>query len=130
MPEATLLVIQGPGQGSRIELSTDKLSIGRGVHNDSRILDTEMSRQHADFTFENDRWLIVDKNSSNGTFVNGKQVESSPLKQGDQIQLGRSILLFSSTLPSDSSEAAVQINIVPEDAKSDRSRIVGQVRSE
>jgi len=130
VPEATLLVIQGPGQGSRIELSTEKLSIGRGVHNDSRILDTEMSRQHADFLFEKNHWRIVDKNSSNGTFVNGKQVESSLLQQGDQIQLGRSILLFSSTIPSDSSDAIAQINLVPEDSRADNSRIVGQARSE
>lgn len=130
MSEATLLVIQGPGQGSRIQLRSDKLSIGRGVHNDSRILDTEMSRQHADFVRDGERWTIVDKNSSNGTFVNGKQVNSAPLFQGDQIQLGRSILLFSTTAPSDSSDAVSQISLVPEDSKSDRSRIVGQARSE
>lgn len=128
--EATLLVIQGPGQGSRIQLNTDSLSIGRGAHNDARILDTEMSRRHADFRFENEQWTILDKQSSNGTFVNGAKIESTTLKPGDQIQLGRSILLFSLNSSSDSQEAVAQINLVPQHASSDRSRIVGQARSE
>ncbi|WP_417848688.1 ATP-binding protein [Thalassoglobus sp.] len=130
MPEATLLVIQGPDQGSRIDLGVAPLSVGRGVHNDARILDTEMSRQHAVFSYEEDSWRIVDKNSSNGTFVNGKLVESSILQQGDQIQLGRTILLFSSEHKEDLEAASARINLVPDHAADDRSRIVGQARSE
>ncbi|QDT35121.1 ATP-binding protein [Thalassoglobus polymorphus] len=130
MPEATLLVIQGPDQGSRIDLGVAPLSVGRGVHNDARILDTEMSRQHAVFSYEEDSWRIVDKNSSNGTFVNGKLVESSILQQGDQIQLGRTILLFSSEHKEELEAASARINLVPDHAADDRSRIVGQARSE
>lgn len=130
MSDATLLVIQGPGQGSRIDLNTPSLSIGRGVHNDSRILDTEMSRQHAIFEFKDSRWIIVDKNSSNGTFVNGKLIESAVLKQGDQIQLGRTILLFSTQNETPGEEAISRINLVPDSASSDRSRIVGQAHSD
>lgn len=129
MPEATLLVIQGPDQGSRIDLHGDSLSIGRGVHNDSRILDTEMSRQHAVFRREHGVWKVTDKNSSNGTFVNGKLETSAILKQGDQIQLGRTILLFSTRAAETPDEAISRINLVPDNASSDRSRIVGQAQS-
>ncbi len=130
MPEATLLVIQGPDQGSRIDLRGESLRVGRGIQNDYRILDTEMSRQHAIISRENDRWRITDLSSSNGTFVNGKIIESSLLEQSDQIQLGRTILLFSSTDEDGSQAANVRINLIPDHASDDRSRIVGQARSE
>ncbi len=130
MSEATLLVIQGPDQGSRIDLRGDSLRVGRGVQNDYRILDTEMSRQHAVISRENDHWRITDLNSSNGTFVNGKLIESSLLEQSDQIQLGRTILLFSSTAEDGSHAAIARINLIPNHASDDRSRIVGQARSE
>lgn len=130
VPEATLLVIQGPDQGSRIDLEGTSIRIGRGVHNDVRILDTEMSRQHAVFSHRDGRWTLSDLNSSNGTFVNGKLVESAILAAGDQIQLGRTILLFHELAVESDQQQPVRINLVPDKAPSDRSRIVGQARSE
>lgn len=130
MPEATLLVIQGPDQGSRIDVGVEPLRIGRGIHNDSRILDTEMSRQHAIISYEQGGWWITDQKSSNGTFVNGKLVERARLNQGDQVQLGRSILLFAATPEDSLKSASAHINLVPDNVATDRSRIVGQARSE
>ena len=128
MDDARLLVIQGPDQGSRIDLAGSPLQIGRGVQNDVRILDKEMSRQHATF-FQDDRgWHISDKNSSNGTFVNGTLTKEKLLRRGDQIQLGRTIFLFSHENREFSQSASDQINLVARRGTDDRSRIVGQAQ--
>jgi len=129
MEEATLLVIQGPEQGRRYELSVEPMHVGRGGQNELRILDTEASRRHALITFQEGEWTIADLNSSNGTYVNGQAVQSAPIRQGDQIQIGRTILLFTGDSQSREISAVEKINLVARAAGEDQSRIVGQARS-
>ncbi|MEW4488473.1 ATP-binding protein [Thalassoglobus sp. JC818] len=126
MFEATLLVIQGPDQGSRIDLGKPPVRIGRGVQNDVRILDKEMSRQHAVFQWDGETWVINDRNSSNGTFVNGMLVDGARLRRGDQIQMGRTIFLFSAEIPEIASSASSQIHLIGQRGGQDNSRIVSQ----
>jgi hypothetical protein len=60
--------------------------------------DHNVSRHHARFVAKDERWYVVDAGSTNGTFVNGTRItEPTPLKGGDQIQIGRSILIFHGT---------------------------------
>lgn len=109
----TLLVIQGVDLGTRFKLGTETAGVGRGVRNEVRILDTEASRQHAQISFTNDSYIITDLNSSNGTLLNGKQIESSKLKNGDHIQIGRSQLLFTSqSIDEDSRYMAEKIDLI------------------
>ena len=111
--KAALLVIQGVDQGSRFELAEQTLGIGRGITNEIRILDTEVSRTHANIEFEDGQFFIADRNSSNGTFVNGKAIRKQPLISGDQIQMGRSTILFSLNETEDESRfVADKINLV------------------
>ena len=128
MDDARLLVIQGPDQGSRIDLADSPLQIGRGVQNDVRILDKEMSRQHATFYRDDEGWHISDRNSSNGTFVNGTLTNEKLLRRGDQIQLGRTIFLFSHENRDLAPSASDQINLVARRGPDDKSRIVGQAQ--
>ena len=100
MPKATLLVIGGVDQGARFELDGSDASVGRGVMNDIRILDTEMSRNHAAIGYEDGAFILKDRNSSNGTFANGISVQIHRLATGDQVQVGSTVLLFSE--PTDS----------------------------
>ena len=93
---ATLFVIQGTDQGSRFELASDVLSLGRDAANPVRLHDTEVSRQHAEVRRDGDRYVLVDLGSSNGTFVNGHNVRRHELQSGDQIEIGRTVLLYSS----------------------------------
>lgn len=111
--KTTLLVIQGVDLGTRFNLGTDPAGVGRGVRNEVRILDTEASRQHAQITFKNGSYFISDLKSSNGTLLNGKQIESSKLNNGDHIQIGRSLLLFSSqSIDEDSRYMAENIDLI------------------
>lgn len=108
MSRASLLVIRGVDQGRRVELDGHDASLGRGSRNRIRILDTEISRNHAVVHFEDGAYFLTDRNSSNGTFVNGLSVTSHRLSSGDQIQLGSTALLFSEAADS----KAVQVDIV------------------
>lgn len=90
----TLLVIQGPDKGRRFELPDNAALIGR----DSRQLpldDNTVSRRHAELHPNDGGWLVKDLGSSNGTYVNGQRVVNTyQLKPGDQIRVGRSLLVF------------------------------------
>ena len=123
MPTANLLVIRGVEQGKRFELDGTEVSIGRGVRNQIRVLDTEMSRQHAILTYADGAFVLTDRNSSNGTFLNGLQIASHRLLNGDQIQVGRTTLLFSE----EKERKPLSVDIVPSHANEDASQIVGQV---
>jgi len=46
--------------------------------------DTTLSRKHASIFFQDGTWFCVDLGSTNGTYLNGKQVESTPMQIPDQ----------------------------------------------
>ncbi|HVW00227.1 MAG TPA: FHA domain-containing protein, partial [Planctomycetaceae bacterium] len=127
MANATLLVVQGRDQGERFEIGETEVGIGRGAQNAVRILDTEASRTHARIHFADGNWILSDQSSSNGTYVNGHGVRSRELADGDEIQIGRTILLFSrQPAPREDSHLVSQkvALVSPHDAE-DRSNIIG-----
>ena len=127
MATATILVLQGVDQGKRVRLDEESASLGRSPQSTIPILDTEVSRNHAEISGDGGTWTLVDLESSNGTFVNGASVRAHTLRHGDQIQIGRTVLLFSfdqEVRPS--SQIAEHIDLIAPDA-SDRSAIVGKV---
>ncbi len=130
MPRVALLVIQGSDQGQRYEFSQDEVTIGRGVDNDVRLHDTESSRRHALLRWSEDEgWRVIDEGSSNGTFVNGSLTRKRTLKDGDQLQIGRSILLCQMARRSRGAADRIQL-MGPEHESGDQSRIVAQAPKE
>ena len=83
----SLVHIQGPLKGEIQELSKERIGIGRHPSNDVLFPKdlTIVSRNHAEIVREGNRFKLVDK-SANGTFVNGKKVEETILKDGDVIE--------------------------------------------
>jgi two-component system NtrC family sensor kinase len=129
MSGATLLVIQGQDQGARFQVGDDPVGLGRGARNEIRLLDTEVSRQHAQISRDaTGGCVIADRGSSNGTCVNGVPVKQVRLADGDRIQIGRSVLQFSEAHTDESRYAASVIDFVGRPGgSSDSSRIVGRV---
>ncbi|MFV0444615.1 MAG: ATP-binding protein [Planctomycetaceae bacterium] len=127
VPEARLLVVQGVDQGRRFEITRSPIHIGRGLNSDVRLFDTESSRRHAALVSEEDRWRIIDEGSSNGTFVNGQPVSEAVLESGDQIQVGRTILLFSDLRLAVGASPAETIDLT--DDPQSASQIVGSLDS-
>jgi serine phosphatase RsbU (regulator of sigma subunit) len=72
-------------------VTIDKASfhIGRRDTNDLRLAGSEVSRDHAEILAEADRYVLYDRGSRYGTFVNGEAVTERPLAHGDRIRLGR-----------------------------------------
>ncbi len=74
--------------GSRLELGTTVVSIGRSTDCTLTLVDTNASRHHADLQPDGDTYLLVDLDSTNGTRVNGKLITSQLLGDGDELTFG------------------------------------------
>ncbi len=77
-----------------IPLESTLLTVGRGLDNDIILEDTRVSRHHAQLRYRGRRFWVADVGSTNGTFVNGEQVEERSLRDGDVISLGGLELTF------------------------------------
>jgi two-component system NtrC family sensor kinase len=126
--KATLLVIRGADQGSRFEIGEKPVGLGRGLRNEIRVGDNEASRQHAVIQFVDGAFVVKDRGSANGTYVNGAPVRMKELHDGDQVQLGGTVLLFhQSTAESPGREAADRIDLVSRPNADDQASIVGEL---
>lgn len=91
---ATVTVLQGPDRGRVFRTGRDVALIGRSS-NIIPLTDHTVSRHHAELQPENDRWVLADLSSVNGTFLNGQRIsEPVYLKHGDQIRLGSTLLVY------------------------------------
>src|SRR3954467_13906804 len=88
MPEPQLHVTDP--QGRRV-VPVDKalFTIGRRTAADLQVVSTDVSREHAEITRESGVYVLRDRGSRYGTYVNGEQVTERSLKHGDRIRLGR-----------------------------------------
>ena len=122
---ASLFVIRGRDQGTRFQLEESLHTVGRTQDNSVRLHDTEISRSHAELIRKGDVYILRDLASSNGTFVNGQPVVEQELVSGDQLQFGRSLILYTGFLEDTDENIADKIDIVPRAGNDDdASRIV------
>ncbi|OGQ90247.1 MAG: hypothetical protein A2289_20100 [Deltaproteobacteria bacterium RIFOXYA12_FULL_58_15] len=73
----------------------ERISVGRARNNDIVLPDSSVSKLHAHFITENDRYCVVDANSHNGTTINEHKLESGKVTDvnvGDCITFGRSMV--------------------------------------
>jgi len=97
-----LKMLRGPKPGEVFELQADRITVGRGRKNGIIIHDNEVSREHCVFVRVLDAYELHDLNSTNGTFVNGQQVDGSGWLIDSRciIEIGDSITLeYSITAP-------------------------------
>lgn len=90
-----LVVTRGATAGARYALDQAETTIGR--HPDSTIFldDVTVSRHHAKVITEGSgHYRIEDAGSLNGTYLDGERVDSVPLREGAQIQVGKFRLVF------------------------------------
>lgn len=92
-----LRVVTGLQAGASFPLDKAEITVGRGPENDITLKDDMVSQRHAKITVRPDAVIIDDLESTNGTIVNGREVHSCILKNGDRILLGSTELLFTSS---------------------------------
>lgn len=129
-PVASLFVIKGRDQGKRFELTEAILAVGREATNPVQLHDTEVSRRHAEIHFEGGKYALVDLKSSNGTFVNSEQVDRRPLNNGDRVQIGRTLMIFTGPDENAADNLDDAVNIVGRDQPGDDSQIVRSISQE
>src|SRR4030095_482196 len=71
-------------------IAKEAFGIGRRETNDLRLAGSEVSRDHAEIVTSGAGFVVRDKQSRYGTFVNDEPVTERPLAHGDRIRLGRS----------------------------------------
>lgn len=89
-----ILVKVGPNAGQEFLLEKREITLGRDTANDIVISDPEVSRHHARLYFNGTAYVIEDTGSTNGTWVEGKRIDSpTVLKNGQTISFGELIQL-------------------------------------
>src|SRR5512133_1431201 len=86
--EACLVFVEGEQVlGLRVPLA-DEIVLGRDPECAVRLFADDVSRRHARIAAEAGGHLVVDLDSTNGTWVNGRAVRVHRLEAGDRIRLG------------------------------------------
>src|SRR3954451_22317597 len=88
MTDARLEVTDALGRRT-VVLDKPALTIGRRSASDLQLTGTDVSRDHAEILRHDGQYLIRDRGSRCGTYVNGAPVAERRLVHGDKIQLGR-----------------------------------------
>lgn len=96
MAHITLQVLDGADRGRIFENLNTPLTIGREEGNGVQLNDERVSRYHLKIQEDHEKIVLTDLESTNGTKVNGEEIQLRILRFGDMISLGRSVLLFGS----------------------------------
>nr|WTC14214.1 FHA domain-containing protein [Streptomyces anthocyanicus] len=84
----------GPFAGQSVVLGDAPLTFGRKSDNDVIIVSVSASRQHAEILAEDGAYVLHDRDSRNGTYVNDERVARQRLSPGDTIRIGDETFLF------------------------------------
>jgi pSer/pThr/pTyr-binding forkhead associated (FHA) protein len=96
MALVTLQVLDGIDEGRAFENVCTPLTVGREKGNLVQLTDERVSRFHLRIQEDQEKVLLLDLGSTNGTRVNGENIQLWILRPGDVIALGRTLLLFGS----------------------------------
>jgi pSer/pThr/pTyr-binding forkhead associated (FHA) protein len=96
MALVTLRVLDGADRGRVLENVPTPVSIGREEGNTVQLNDERISRFHIKIQEDQEKLVLTDLESTNGTKVNGETIQLWVLRPGDVIMLGRTVLLFGS----------------------------------
>ena len=94
---ASAIVRTGFYSGLEFGIDRERIVIGRGRKADLALAEATIARAHAVLGYDADGFYIEDLGSTNGTLVNGARVTRQPLKNDDEIQMGK--LVLGVTLP-------------------------------
>jgi predicted component of type VI protein secretion system len=96
MATLTFQILEGMERGQILSGLQTPLTIGREEDNSVQLNDERVSRFHAKIQEDEGRILLTDLESTNGTRINGHPVQMHVLRIGDQISIGRCLLLYGS----------------------------------
>ncbi len=92
-----LIVIQGNDAGRIFKLTNQAITIGRAAETHFCVNDQTVSRKHCLLEVTHANVILIDLESSNGTFINGQRITKKKLINGDKIQVGSTVMKFEMT---------------------------------
>ncbi len=90
----SLAVILGANAGQIYPLTKPRVVMGRGQGSDLQLPDSEISRRHAMIEIDGEDAVLIDLQSTNGTFVDGARVQRSPLASHQEFSIGTTTLMY------------------------------------
>jgi hypothetical protein len=94
MGRVTFQALDGLERGQTFRELPTPVKIGREEENDIRLNDERVSRFHAKVQEQEGRYILTDLESTNGTRVNGHPITMHVLQVGDQVHIGRCLLVY------------------------------------
>ena len=77
-----------------IPLTKPRMTIGRELGNDLVFHEEFLSRRHAEIVYEDGKYILYDKESTGGTYVNGRKIERCILNSGDLLSFANINIMF------------------------------------
>ena len=77
-----------------VVLSKSEITIGRSLDNDIVLPDDPVSAEHCRLERRDDGWRLIDRGSTNKTWLNGQPTGEATLRDGDQIRVGLTTFVF------------------------------------
>ena len=96
-PAAALLVVYSPDEGlkgKRFPAGDEDVTLGREEGNTIVIPSDQASRRHARIFVSGGAHVLVDLDSTNGTFLNSKLVKEQTLRHGDVLRVATTVLKY------------------------------------
>jgi pSer/pThr/pTyr-binding forkhead associated (FHA) protein len=90
----TLVHKSGSLRDRKEKYSKDVIRLGRKPDNDAVFSDNVVSSYHAEIRLKGSDFLLIDLQSTNGTYVNERRVEQAKLRSGDMVKLGENGPVF------------------------------------
>lgn len=92
-----IITVQKKEQIATLEVNKEAFTLGRSLDCDVNVNENSISRIHAIVTVRDQKMWIEDRNSSNGTFINGKEIvkgKAVQFQEGDELRLGTSSVII------------------------------------
>ena len=96
-PKAALVVVHSADkeqQGQRFGLAEEDVTLGRDAASTVVVASDQASRRHARIFVSGGAHVLVDLDSTNGTFLNSKLVKEQTLRHGDVIRIASTVLKY------------------------------------
>jgi uncharacterized Zn finger protein (UPF0148 family) len=101
---ALLIGLRGGEEDSRFLLDAEETTLGRSPDSDIFLDDVTVSRHHAYIRRDEDGFSVVDRGSTNGTYVNRVIIDTAHLEMGDELQVGKYRVRYFHSLKSSGAE--------------------------
>ena len=105
---ACLIITKGEQQGKYFQLGNRTLAAGRDPSREIQITDSKVSRRHFIIRKEGDRHAVRETNAKNPMLVNGEPCSEKVLDDGDEIQVGDTVLTYTLSDQPDRTDALGQ----------------------